>query len=110
MCVSIKRIIHRFWVLGHVYIYPWIILFYIKNSDFCKEYTHGNLKLTSPQIQKDIVRSIARETTKAIFDKVNIELLLCVAFLSLRDLFSKFDKKKLICLAQFYPSKFSLFN
>lgn len=41
------------------------------------------------------------------FSEVNTELLLCVACLNLRDSFSAFDKKNLIRLAEFYPSKFS---
>ncbi|KAI5406839.1 hypothetical protein KIW84_053199 [Lathyrus oleraceus] len=41
------------------------------------------------------------------FTEVNIELLLCVAYLSPRDSFSAFDKERLIRLAQFYPSEFS---
>ncbi|XP_057426221.1 uncharacterized protein LOC130719620 [Lotus japonicus] len=41
------------------------------------------------------------------FTEVNIELLLCVACLSLIDSFASFDKEKLIRLAHFYPSDFS---
>ena len=38
---------------------------------------------------------------------MNTELFLCVACLSPNDSFSAFDKKKLIRLAEFYPSDFS---
>lgn len=41
------------------------------------------------------------------FSKVNIELLLCVAFLCLDNLFSTFDKQKLFQLAKYYPRDFS---
>lgn len=41
------------------------------------------------------------------FDEVNTELLLCMACLDPRDSFSAFDKKKLLRLAEFYPSEFS---
>ncbi|MCH82423.1 zinc finger MYM-type protein 1-like [Trifolium medium] len=41
------------------------------------------------------------------FTEVNTELLLCVACLSPRHSFSAFDKRKLVRLAQFYPSEFS---
>ncbi|CAK8571733.1 unnamed protein product [Lathyrus sativus] len=42
------------------------------------------------------------------FIEVNSELLICVASLSPRDSFVAFDKEKLINLARFYPSEFSL--
>ena len=42
------------------------------------------------------------------FDEVNMELLLCVACLSPCDSFVAFDKKKLMRLAEFYPSDFSI--
>jgi hypothetical protein len=41
------------------------------------------------------------------FNKVNTELLLCVACLNPSDSFCAFDKQKLIRLAQFYPFEFS---
>ncbi|XP_060960704.1 uncharacterized protein LOC115723760 [Cannabis sativa] len=41
------------------------------------------------------------------FNEVNIELLLCVACLSPCELFSTFDKQKLVNLAEFYPKDFS---
>ncbi|RWR76195.1 zinc finger MYM-type protein 1-like protein [Cinnamomum micranthum f. kanehirae] len=41
------------------------------------------------------------------FNVVNTELLLCVTCLDPRDLFSAFDKEKLIRLAQLYPNDFS---
>lgn len=37
---------------------------------------------------------------------VDTKLLFCIASLNLRDSFFAFDKKKLICLIKFYPSKF----
>ncbi|XP_022848706.1 uncharacterized protein LOC111371009 [Olea europaea var. sylvestris] len=42
------------------------------------------------------------------FLEVNIELLLCVACLCPQDLFSSFDKKSLIRLAELYPLDFSV--
>ncbi|XP_024197949.1 zinc finger MYM-type protein 1-like [Rosa chinensis] len=41
------------------------------------------------------------------FNEVNSELLVCVASLSLDNLFSSFDKQKLLRLAKFYPRDFS---
>lgn len=41
------------------------------------------------------------------FNKVNIELLLCMACLDPRDSFSTFDKIKLLRFVEFYPSNFS---
>ncbi|XXG73538.1 hypothetical protein AAC387_Pa07g2441 [Persea americana] len=41
------------------------------------------------------------------FNVVNTELLLCVACLDPSDLFSAFDKEKLIRLSQLYPNDFS---
>ena len=41
------------------------------------------------------------------FTEVSTELLLCVACLCPNDLFSSFDKKRLICLAKYYPKYFS---
>ncbi|KAJ0975429.1 hypothetical protein J5N97_017394 [Dioscorea zingiberensis] len=41
------------------------------------------------------------------FNELNMELLLCVAYLSPCNSFAAFDKGKLIHLAQFYPSEFS---
>ncbi|XP_062001783.1 uncharacterized protein LOC133718923 [Rosa rugosa] len=41
------------------------------------------------------------------FNEVNSELLFCVASLSLDNLFSAFDKQKLLRLAKFYPRDFS---
>ncbi|PIA41990.1 hypothetical protein AQUCO_02100077v1 [Aquilegia coerulea] len=41
------------------------------------------------------------------FNEINTKLLLCMACLSLKDLFVAFDKEKLIQLAQFYPRDFS---
>lgn len=41
------------------------------------------------------------------FTEVNTELLLCIACLCPRDLFSSFDKGRLICLAKHYPEDFS---
>lgn len=41
------------------------------------------------------------------FSESNMELLLCMSSLSPNDAFAAFDKKKLIRLAQFYPSDFS---
>ncbi|GFP93199.1 transmembrane protein 258 [Phtheirospermum japonicum] len=41
------------------------------------------------------------------FDKVNTELLICMACLNPRDGFSSFDKKKVLQLATLYPSEFS---
>ena len=41
------------------------------------------------------------------FTELNTELLLCLTCLSPNDSFSAFDKKKLIRLAEFYPSDFS---
>jgi hypothetical protein len=54
--------------------------------------------LTSPQIQKNIVRAVASEITIVILDEVSTKLPLCVTGLSPRDLFSAFDMEKLICL------------
>jgi len=42
------------------------------------------------------------------FNEMSTELLLCVACLNPNDSFSAFNKKKLICLALFYPSEFSI--
>ena len=41
------------------------------------------------------------------FTEVSIELLLCVACLCSNDLFSSFDKERLICLAKYYLEDFS---
>ncbi|ESR60034.1 hypothetical protein CICLE_v10017601mg [Citrus x clementina] len=41
------------------------------------------------------------------FNETNTELLLCLACLSLNDLFSAFNKQKLLRLAQLYPNEFS---
>ncbi|PON36821.1 hypothetical protein PanWU01x14_325130 [Parasponia andersonii] len=41
------------------------------------------------------------------FNKVNTDLLLCMICLCLRDIFSAFDKKKLIHFAEYYPKDFS---
>ncbi|GAV72462.1 LOW QUALITY PROTEIN: DUF4371 domain-containing protein, partial [Cephalotus follicularis] len=41
------------------------------------------------------------------FNEVNTELLICMACLDPSNVFSAFDKQKLICLAKFYPSNFS---
>ena len=41
------------------------------------------------------------------FTEASTELLLCLAYLRPDDLFSDFDKKKLIRLAEFYPEDFS---
>ena len=41
------------------------------------------------------------------FIEASTELLLCLAYLRPDDLFSDFDKKKLIRLAEFYPEDFS---
>ncbi|KAH9801959.1 TTF-type domain-containing protein [Citrus sinensis] len=41
------------------------------------------------------------------FNKVNMELFLCLACLCLNDTFTAFDKDKLVRLAQFYPKDFS---
>jgi hypothetical protein len=41
------------------------------------------------------------------FTESNIELLLCVSYLSPSDFFATFDKQKLIRLTQFYPKDFS---
>ncbi|KAL3839148.1 hypothetical protein ACJIZ3_023739 [Penstemon smallii] len=41
------------------------------------------------------------------FNEANTELLLCVACLSPSELFAAFDKEKLVCLAELYPSDFS---
>ena len=41
------------------------------------------------------------------FTEASTELLLCLACLRPDDLFSAFDKKKLIRLAEFYPEDFS---
>ncbi|GAV89310.1 Dimer_Tnp_hAT domain-containing protein/DUF4371 domain-containing protein, partial [Cephalotus follicularis] len=41
------------------------------------------------------------------FNEVNTELLICMACLDPSNVFSAFDKQKLICLAKFYPSDFS---
>jgi hypothetical protein len=40
------------------------------------------------------------------FNEASSELLLCVACLSLDDMFASFNNDKLICLAQFYPNDF----
>jgi hypothetical protein len=42
------------------------------------------------------------------FTETSIELLLCVACLNLSDSFSTFNKEKLLRLALFYPSEFSI--
>lgn len=44
------------------------------------------------------------------FNEMNMELLSCVACLDPRDSFSAFDTRKLIRLAEFYPSDFSPFD
>jgi len=44
------------------------------------------------------------------FTETSMELLLCVACLSLNDSFSTFNKEKLIRLALFYPSEFSIYS
>ena len=41
------------------------------------------------------------------FTEVSTELLLCVACLCQNDLFSSFNKERLICLAKYYPKDFS---
>ncbi|XP_074326930.1 uncharacterized protein LOC141664873 [Apium graveolens] len=41
------------------------------------------------------------------FSQSSMELLICIACLSLNNAFSAFDKEKLLRLAQFYPSDFS---
>jgi hypothetical protein len=41
------------------------------------------------------------------FTEANFELLLCVAYLSLDDLFDSFNKDNILLLAQFYPNDFS---
>jgi hypothetical protein len=41
------------------------------------------------------------------FNEVNSELLLCMSALSPSDLFSRFDKEKLVQLAKFYPDDFN---
>jgi hypothetical protein len=41
------------------------------------------------------------------FNEANSELLLCVACLSLDDLFTGFNKDNILCLAQFYPNDYS---
>ncbi|XP_031101951.1 uncharacterized protein LOC116005853 [Ipomoea triloba] len=42
------------------------------------------------------------------FNEKTTELLLCVACFDPRDSFARFDKKKLVRLAQFYPNDFSI--
>ncbi|KAK2644137.1 hypothetical protein Ddye_019332 [Dipteronia dyeriana] len=42
------------------------------------------------------------------FNETNTKLLVCLACLSPSESFYAFDKKKLMCLAQFYPKDFSL--
>jgi hypothetical protein len=81
--------------------------------------TSGNLKLTSPQIQKDIVRAATYETTKAIIHDLGDDFFAIMIdesrdisvkeqmVLNPRDSFFAFDKKKLIRLAEFYPLEFS---
>ncbi|KAK9740034.1 hypothetical protein RND81_03G006200 [Saponaria officinalis] len=44
------------------------------------------------------------------FDETSMELLLCMACLNPDNLFSSFDKKKLLKLAKFYPKEFSSFD
>jgi hypothetical protein len=41
------------------------------------------------------------------FNEACLELLLCVACLSPDDIFTSFNKEKLLRLAQFYPNDFS---
>jgi hypothetical protein len=53
-----------------------------------------------------VVLDLLGEEFNNRFNEVNSELLLCMSALSPCDLFSHFDKEKLIVLAKFYPDEF----
>ncbi|XP_052299746.1 uncharacterized protein LOC102628599 [Citrus sinensis] len=72
------------------------ILNAIKLVEICKK----NL-----QMMRDNGFATSRANNR--FNKVNMELFLCLACLCLNDTFTAFDKDKLVRLAQFYPKDFS---